>query len=88
MAGQPTNAAKYGSPSNEQGQVEVTSEVGEENRTITWRKTGGPLVELSRGIGFGSRLIEASMTQLNAILKRDWLAARLLVQLQLPNSHG
>jgi len=79
-----TNTAKYGSLSNEQGQVEVTSEVGEENRTITWRETGGPLVELNRGIGFGSRLIEASMTQLNATLRREWLPAGLVFQLQLP----
>jgi PAS domain S-box-containing protein len=61
-----TNAAKYGSLSVDDGQLDVTWTVeGGGSRpeiTITWREGGGPRVRGPRRQGFGSRLIEGSIT--------------------------
>jgi two-component sensor histidine kinase/integral membrane sensor domain MASE1 len=59
-----TNAAKYGALSNESGTVEIfwtTSTRGESAvLKFNWRERGGPLVTMSRPIGFGTALISAA----------------------------
>jgi two-component sensor histidine kinase len=55
-----TNAAKYGSLSNDTGVVDVTwsADTGTNAFVFTWRESGGPLVVAPTRRGFGSRLIE------------------------------
>ena len=62
-----TNAAKYGALSKASGQVGVRWQIrggsGTAYLSIEWRETGGPLVKPPRKAGFGSRLIETSITK-------------------------
>ena len=59
-----TNAAKYGSLSNDTGTVtldwEVTEEEGKPRLRLIWSESGGPHVVAPVQRGFGSRLIERS----------------------------
>jgi two-component sensor histidine kinase len=67
-----TNAAKYGALSNREGTVEVTWRVepdregreGEGSRRahLAWTERGGPRVEPPTRRGFGTRLIERSLS--------------------------
>jgi two-component sensor histidine kinase len=59
-----TNAAKYGSLSNDTGTVmldwEVITENGKPKLRFVWAEAGGPHVTAPVQRGFGSRLIERS----------------------------
>lgn len=62
-----TNAAKYGSLSNEAGKVSVEwSTVNAENGLwlhLVWKESGGPSVEMPTRRGFGTRLIERGLAR-------------------------
>ena len=62
-----TNAAKYGSLSHPEGQVDVAWSVDRslEPATIAidWREAGGPSVLAPSRRGFGSRLLEQGITR-------------------------
>lgn len=54
-----TNAAKHGAFSSLTGQVSVAWRAPGRNRVqLTWRETGGVLLEGPRPVGFGARLLE------------------------------
>ena len=62
-----TNAVKYGAWSNKAGRVEVSwsAEYGEDGRKdiiVNWREEGGPEVSMPSQKGFGSVLIEESLS--------------------------
>ncbi len=61
-----TNAAKYGALSSEQGQVSLTWTAQPSPRgvllEVVWREHGGPAVIAPRRSGFGTRLIERSLS--------------------------
>jgi two-component sensor histidine kinase len=60
-----TNAAKYGALSTGQGRVDVAWSVREDGGrrlALTWTETGGPPVVAPTRRGFGSRLIERSLS--------------------------
>lgn len=62
-----TNAAKYGALSTEAGHVDIEWRV-DENRTpglleFVWQEHGGPPVAVPNRKGFGTRLIETSLTR-------------------------
>jgi two-component sensor histidine kinase len=58
-----TNAVKYGSLSNETGQVAITWQVDGPSGLLrfVWTESGGPPVRAPSRRGFGSRLIERSL---------------------------
>ncbi|BAU90613.1 MULTISPECIES: PAS domain S-box protein [Methylobacteriaceae] len=60
-----TNAAKYGSLSGEEGEVEVQwwidTATGEPGLVLRWREHGGPPVVAPTRRGFGSRLIRTGL---------------------------
>ncbi|MGU3420710.1 PAS domain S-box protein [Methylobacterium sp. D54C] len=60
-----TNAAKYGSLSGEEGQVElrwwIDGATGEPGLVLRWREHGGPPVTAPTRRGFGSRLIRTGL---------------------------
>ena len=62
-----TNAAKYGSLSNEIGQVHVTWDIakqGEEHRlTLQWLENGGPPVAIPERKGFGTLLLDRTFAE-------------------------
>ncbi len=62
-----TNAVKYGALSNETGKIEINWSVepnadGQRLR-LNWTESGGPLVKVPARRGFGTRLIERSLSQ-------------------------
>ena len=61
-----TNAIKYGALSNETGLVEIGWSVAGDPRdailTVLWKESGGPEVSAPTRKGFGSRLIETSIS--------------------------
>jgi PAS domain S-box-containing protein len=65
-----TNAAKYGALSNETGQVSVRWSIEGEGDSavfdLTWRERGGPPVAPPSRTGFGTRLIQASLSGNNS----------------------
>lgn len=79
-----TNSAKYGALSADEGHVTLhVDDLGDE-LALTWTEHGGPAVENSGQEGFGSRLIEMSVTgQLEGSFRRhfeeDGLVAALTV---------
>jgi len=62
-----TNAAKYGALSTVSGQVQVEWRVDRSGEgallTITWRELGGPLLDAEPVLGFGSRLLQQTVTR-------------------------
>lgn len=53
-----TNAAKYGSLSNETGRVEVTWTVKDDRFHLCWREIGGPGVTPPETVGFGTTVLD------------------------------
>ncbi|MCP1168438.1 MASE1 domain-containing protein [Limimaricola sp. ASW11-118] len=53
-----TNAAKYGSLSNQGGHVDISWTTGEDGFRMSWRETGGPPVTPPQRSGFGSMILD------------------------------
>lgn len=83
-----TNAHKYGALSNEVGVVllEWTHAAG--MLDFTWREQGGPTVSTPQRRGFGSTLIENSMTADGARISAEFAPAGVRWNLALPLAAG
>lgn len=87
-----TNAVKYGAWSADYGHINVTWTIREENKTsgpileLNWEEICGPLA--NRGSegpqGFGSRMINLSLSQLRGQSTREWTPKGLSVTMLLP----
>ena len=84
-----TNSAKYGALSADHGHVEIAIDSGKPDEAtimLTWSEHGGPPVQAPSELGFGSRLIEMSVTrQLSGTLDYDWRADGLRVSATIPS---
>jgi two-component system CheB/CheR fusion protein len=79
-----TNAAKYGALSVPQGRVEIAWSRSADGRlVIRWTETGGPPVEPPEHRGFGMRVIEGMIRQLNGEIRFDWHADGLTCEIEL-----
>ena len=80
-----TNAAKYGALSVASGTLDVSCHVEDKNIVVTWTEGGGPpAVAPARLDGFGSKLINRTMTtQLGGSVAFDWSEKGLIVTLQM-----
>jgi PAS domain S-box-containing protein len=68
-----TNAAKHGALSVPSGSVEVTWESRDDQLELRWIERGGPPSEPKAQLGFGMRVIKASVeTQLSGTVEFDW----------------
>jgi PAS domain S-box-containing protein len=68
-----TNAAKHGALSLPSGCVEVTWESRDDQLELRWIERGGPPSEPKAQLGFGMRVIKASVeTQLCGAVEFDW----------------
>ena len=78
-----TNSAKYGALSNAQGTVDLTITDSGDDLMLEWRERGGPpLTGAPSTSGFGSRLIEMSVTgQLQGKWERRFEPEGLIAQL-------
>lgn len=90
-----TNAAKYGALSREGGEVRVSWTVegadGERRLKLQWEEAGGPPVTPPKRRGFGSTLIERSLTYefdggAELLFRQDGLVCRLSLPLTAPVS--
>lgn len=74
-----TNAAKYGALSVADGRVALnwTHQANEPLR-LRWSEVGGPTVNAPTRKGFGTRIIERMVAQLNGTTKIDWRAEGLV----------
>ena len=81
-----TNATKYGALSADDGVVDVTIARSDDHVVLRWAERQGPAVTEPTGPqGFGSQLIELSaVRQLGGIVERQWLAAGLVVTINVP----
>ena len=80
-----TNAAKYGALSMAGGSVAInwTYQAGGPLR-LRWSETGGPKVEVPTRKGFGGRIIERMIAQLNGTTKFDWRPEGLACEITIP----
>ncbi|HEY1475937.1 MAG TPA: PAS domain S-box protein [Pseudolabrys sp.] len=68
-----TNAAKYGSLSVAKGDIYLTWERRTDGQLILrWTEAGGPVVQTPSRQGFGSRVIEQMVGQLQGKVRFDW----------------
>ncbi|WP_294255989.1 PAS domain-containing protein [uncultured Sphingomonas sp.] len=82
-----TNAAKYGSLSASDGEVEIEIAADGARIHLEWRERGGPPVAVPAQEGFGTKLIELSaIRQLGGQIERNWSVEGLRLHLSLPAS--
>ncbi|MBV1800399.1 sensor histidine kinase [Siccirubricoccus sp. G192] len=84
-----SNAAKYGALSTASGRLavawHVTGGVGNHALTLIWTEAGGPEVQLPSRRGFGTTLIERTLThELDAKVDREFLATGLRCTMTIP----
>jgi two-component sensor histidine kinase len=79
-----TNAAKYGSLSVSNGQIDLKWSHEPDRRLILrWTETGGPAVRPPTRKGFGGRIIEQMIAQQKGETRFDWRAEGLLCEITL-----
>jgi two-component system CheB/CheR fusion protein len=85
-----TNAAKYGSFSQQAGAVDLswTLRAQDDQRllTVIWRESGGPAVKQPKITGFGSQLIERAIP--NAMVRREFGSDGTVCTIELPIPKG
>nr|WP_231708195.1 sensor histidine kinase [Sphingomonas populi] len=79
-----TNAMKYGALSVSAGTLDVSSVAEEDDIVLTWLEHGGPEVRERHEGGFGTRLVERTVTyQLGGTIAYDWAEAGLIATLRM-----
>jgi PAS domain S-box-containing protein len=83
-----TNATKHGALSAAEGRVSVSWRLEGEVLRLRWAERGGPpVVAPPARRGFGSRVLEATITgQLGGVVSQDWQAEGLVVEARLPRA--
>ncbi len=77
-----TNASKYGALSDAKGQIRLTwSRSEDEQLALRWTELGGPRVNEPERKGFGSRLIEGTISQLGGKARFDWRSEGLVCEI-------
>ena len=80
-----TNASKYGALSNAKGQIGLTWSRSEDGQlALRWTELGGPRVNAPERKGFGSRLIEGTISPLGGKVLFDWRAEGLVCEIAVP----
>jgi two-component sensor histidine kinase len=79
-----TNSLKYGAFSTDSGTLDISGSTDGDDVIIVWAERGGPAVKGDSGTGYGSRLIERSVSgQLGGAIKYDWSEEGLVATLRL-----
>jgi two-component sensor histidine kinase len=83
-----TNAVKYGALSRPDGRVRITWSTGEENGQklqLAWKEIGGPSIQPPTRRGFGSALLEQSITrELGGTVTREFEPTGLTCTITVP----
>ena len=78
-----TNAAKYGSLSVPNGQIDLSWSHQDDRLNLRWTEMGGPPVQAPTHRGFGGRIIEQMIGQLKGETRFDWRPQSLICQTTL-----
>jgi PAS domain S-box-containing protein len=83
-----TNALKYGAFANDQGTVLLEWTVSAGNLDVVWAESGGPLVKPPKKHGFGSILIERTLSDVGGRVEKEYRAEGLIcrMSISLPRS--
>lgn len=79
-----TNAAKYGALSTDQGSVNVTWRLVDGNLDLQWQEENGPAITPPEKKGFGSTLVEKTISSYGGTLNHAWLPYGLAVRITIP----
>jgi PAS domain S-box-containing protein len=80
-----TNAAKYGALFGANGRVDLEWSEGTDGRlSLCWRETGGPPVQEPTRKGFGRRVIDQLIAQLQGRAHFEWRSEGLVCDITLP----
>ncbi len=83
-----TNAAKYGALSQQGGRLDVSWRVDGDRLILRWQERNGPAVEKPQKLGFGSKVIEASIRrQLGGVIEKEWNTEGLRATVNVPVEH-
>ena len=78
------NATKYGALSRSDGRLAVSWRVEGGRLILTWTERSGPEVKSPTAKGFGSKLIELSVSELGGTLQRDFDATGFSCRIDIP----
>jgi two-component sensor histidine kinase len=79
-----TNSLKYGALSADTGTLDLSGSSMDEDLELVWTERGGPLVEPPDGVkGFGSKLMNRSVSGLGGTIEYDWSSAGAIITLRL-----
>ena len=79
-----TNSLKYGALSVEKGTLDLSCKVHEDAVTMIWAERGGPIVIAPENPGFGSKLINRSVSgQLKGSISCDWDREGVVITLRM-----
>ena len=82
-----TNSAKYGALSVAAGRLAISIEQQGDSVVIHWQETGGPPTTPPADNGFGSRLIQMSISnQLGGTIEQDWREEGLQAVITVPSA--
>ena len=76
-----TNAAKYGALTVPNGRIDLKWWHDGAQLTLQWTEIGGPAVQKPTRRGFGGRVIERMINQLNGKIDFDWRTDGLVCQI-------
>lgn len=81
-----TNAVKYGALKTDTGRVNLSWHRREGFLVLNWRELGAEAVSEPKHSGFGTKLVEAAVSQLRGTIENDWRPEGLSVVVEWPES--
>lgn len=82
-----TNAAKYGALSTPEGRVTLSWRTVDDAVELYWEESGGPRAAAPASVGFGMKVIEASvLSQSRGEISFDWREAGLVCRISVPEA--
>ena len=83
-----TNSLKYGALSAETGTLDISGTTEDDRVSVSWTERGGPpVVQGEHSSGYGSKLVERSISaQLGGSIAYEWSADGLVAQLEMSSA--
>lgn len=79
-----TNSLKYGALSIASGMLDISGTTTDDEVSIIWTERSGPSVEHQGGEGYGSKLLNRSVTgQLGGSIETDWSEGGIIVTVKM-----
>jgi PAS domain S-box-containing protein len=79
-----TNALKYGAFSRDRGMVALEWTVRDATLEVVWAESGGPHVEPPKKRGFGSILIERTLSDVGGKVEKEYRSEGLICRMSIP----